>query len=159
MNTKQTQQGLLLAGLVVVMIAVYAWALRRPAPADTPQPPAAVAGQAEPVPTGNRPAPTPSPAPSGRGLANEAAQRDAQRARAMRLGWGHDPFTRAEPRQVTNFTLSGILWDATRPLAIINGRTLYIGDEVADGYRLVNISPDSVSITDGTKSYELHVAP
>ena len=41
--------------------------------------------------------------------------------------------------------------------AIINGRTLSVGQEL-DGYRVTSISPDHVSLTDGNHTLELSIA-
>lgn len=155
MSAKQTRLGAILAVLVAVMIATYAQAFRRQPAVD--QPPARAQGPSEPVPPVGSAAATErarlAPVPP-----DTRAQRDAQRARAMRLGWGRDPFNRPESRRAIAFTLSGILWDATRPLAIINDRTLYVGDHI-EGYRIVEIMQDHVAITDGTETLTLVLSP
>lgn len=156
MNAKQRQQGIMLAVLVVVMITVYVWAFRRQGVVG--QRPASDHGQTEPVlAVSSAPNTIAAPQPVQAPL-NQVAQREDQHVRSMLLGWGRDPFTRLESRQATKLNLSGILWDAERPLAIINGQTLYVGEEL-EGYRVINISPDVVTITDNIKTYELRIAP
>jgi len=55
-------------------------------------------------------------------------------------------------------TLSGILWDANQPMAIINGQTLHVGDHL-EGYRVTDITQARVSVSDGTQILQLLVAP
>ena len=45
-------------------------------------------------------------------------------------------------------TLMGILWDATRPLAIIGEETVAVGDTV-DGWKVLNIQQESVVLQRG----------
>ena len=54
--------------------------------------------------------------------------------------------------------VSGILWDTTQPLAVINGQTVRVGQEL-DGYQIIEISPDRVSVTDGTETFQLRLSP
>ena len=146
--TKPRQQLLILAGLVVVMAAVYAKIGR-----GTPRHPAA-----EAVST-----------PEVAGAAGTAAEvvmldlpdavptRQAQHDRASRLAWGRDPFTGGDAgAEVSGFDLSGILWDATQPIAIINGQMLRIGDAL-EGYRVTQIAQDSVSLSDGSQTLTLTI--
>lgn len=74
--------------------------------------------------------------------------------------WVRDPFVpqasiSAIVRAV-NLTLNGILWDETRPKAIVNEKTLLIGDTLY-GYTVVEIKPRSVILRTGEKNIELHV--
>lgn len=41
---------------------------------------------------------------------------------------------------------------------MINGRTVTIGEEV-DGYQILDIQPDVVTITDGSTIHELRLSP
>ena len=89
----------------------------------------------------------------------DAAPREAQRQRLAAISWGRDPFTRAAGSgQVSGLSLSGILWDASAPIAIINGQMLHAGEEI-DGYRVVEILQDRVSVTDGAQTSQLSIAP
>ena len=149
--SKSQQQAALLGVLVVVMIGVYARALKPSHHADAPpsepasqEPPAASVeeGQAEaaellPLPT----------------------QRAAQRERAAQLGWTRDPFTHgAGVGLAGGFALSGILWDATAPIAMVNGQMVGVGDTI-EGYRVTEIRIDRVVLSDGQQTHELLVSP
>ena len=61
--------------------------------------------------------------------------------------WGRDPFfvSGSEALSGVGLILSGIVWDEKMPVAMINEKVLKIGD-VIEGYRLVMISPSSVTI-------------
>ena len=54
--------------------------------------------------------------------------------------------------------LSGILWDAVTPMAIINGQTLHVGEKL-EGYEVIQILQDHVVLSDGTTTSELLLAP
>ena len=85
--------------------------------------------------------------------------REIQRQRAAQLSWGRDPFMRSTTaNQINGLNLSGILWNAATPLAIINGQTLRVGEE-CDGYRVVDITPSYVAVTDDTQTFQLQIAP
>ena len=77
----------------------------------------------------------------------------------MLLAWRRDPFTRgAALDQMSGLTLSGIMWDPQLPMAIINGQTVRVGEEL-EGYEVLRISEDRVSVTDGTDTFHLRIAP
>lgn len=154
--SKPQQQAALLAGLVTVMIVVYARAFGPRGGSghsqDAPQPSGADA-------------PAASTAPSQQAQSVPAAQaevlerRKIQRERAGRVGWRRDPFTRGMARgQIGGFTLSGILWDAASPIAIINGQILRAGEEI-DGFRVIKIAQDRVSLTDEIETFDLLISP
>lgn len=86
------------------------------------------------------------------------ARRAAQRAEAAKMAWQRDPFSRGPARGHGDLALSGILWDADRPLAIINGEALQPGQEI-DGFRVVSVEPARVLVTDGAETLELQLAP
>jgi len=52
--------------------------------------------------------------------------------------------------------LSGVLWDKTEPLAILNGRPLTVGGEI-DGARVVKIGLDDVRVDYRGREYTLSV--
>ena len=59
--------------------------------------------------------------------------------------WGRDPFDArwlGAPR-ADGLTLNGIVWDARRPTAIVNGTVMEIGDTI-EGYRVIAILPTTV---------------
>ncbi len=138
--------------LAVIMAAVYARDLRPSAPSHTPavDPSAAV------------PAPASRPAASPADKVNldlpaENGSREAQRKHAAALAWGRDPFTGSSAGgEVSGFDLSGILWDANAPIAVINGQMLRVGDEV-EGYRIVTITQDRVTMSDGSQPLNLTI--
>lgn len=136
--------------LLVVMVGVYARAFRRAGPATggagTSSPPHAERGGPGSV------AGIPDQDP------DLSARRAAQRAELEQLEWTRDPFSRGPARGHGELSLSGILWDAAQPLAIINGETLQPGDTI-DGFRILSIEPASVVMTDGTETLQLQIAP
>ncbi len=155
-------QGVFLAVLIGVMVAVYARALRP----STPRSPAGSSDSGQEASSG---APEAGEAGSSSSspeavrvvqvLPDQAPRRKVQRERAAGLVWRADPFNRsASGDQVGELTLSGILWDASAPIAILNGQMTRVGDEV-DGYRVTEIAPDRVSVTDGTRTLTLRMTP
>jgi hypothetical protein len=52
--------------------------------------------------------------------------------------------------------LSGVLWDETKPIAILNGKPLTVGEEV-DGARVVKIDLDGVKVRYNGREYVLSV--
>ncbi len=163
--TRARQQQILLAVLVGVMVLVYARALRPRHPAGpSPAPAPAVAGMPaaealSAVPSGTGQAGA-SVAPAAAAQPQELAKRrEAQRAEAEELTWSRDPFTRSVVTgRRSGLQLSGILWDATSPVAIINGEMRQVGQEV-DGYRVVEITPSRVLLSDGTDIFQLTFSP
>ena len=160
--TRTQQQAAALGVLAVLIIVVYARALRAPTPAghggsDAPlqqhEAASASTGAAPEASSETRAADLP-PHQSG-----EPALRAQQRERAALLGWGRDPFTRGGlSGQASGLILSGILWDAAHPMAIINGSMVHVGDDL-DGYRIEAINQDHVSMTDGAQTFRLDITP
>ena len=145
---RKQQQVAVLIGLVIVMAAVYARAFRgtghhRPAPSAAVPGDAAGAG-----------------APVEESWPDRSAQRQAQQAEAVQLAWARDPFTHGGTSAggPSGLALSGILWDANAPLAIINGQTLRVGEEL-EGFRVVQIDPDRVVLSDGIETFSLATTP
>jgi hypothetical protein len=137
--TRSTVQLIILAGLGVILIVVSARVagVRRGSP-----------GAAEVVAVAIPPAPFVEPAREDPPPSLEPSpERIAQREHASGQGWGRDPFIVQTPVVVERptFTLSGILWDPQKPIAIINGSLVRIGEELS-GYRVVAISHDRVSL-------------
>lgn len=54
--------------------------------------------------------------------------------------------------------LQGILFAAIRPCAIVNGRTVYVGDRIND-FRVVAVSKDSVTLKGGKETTVLSLNP
>ena len=74
--------------------------------------------------------------------------------------WARDPFvplaTFAAVTKAVNLTLNGVLWDEKTPKAIINEKTLTVG-EVLYGYTVVEIKPRSVVLRTGERNTELQI--
>ena len=98
---------------------------------------------------------------SSEATAAAVMSRDAQRQYAKSLAWGRDPFAPGSrgggPGAVSALALSGILWDPTAPIAVINGAMLRVGDQF-EGYRVVAISRDAVSLSGGGKTFQLQLS-
>ena len=78
-------------------------------------------------------------------------------ARTKYSSWGRNPFAAVEAgsrSEASGLSLSGIAWEANRPQAVINGRIVGVGDEVA-GSRVVEINQDSVVLSDGSNRFVL----
>jgi len=56
------------------------------------------------------------------------------------------PVIEVVPEPDLSFSLRAILWDEVRPMAVINGRTVGEGNLVGDGIRVVDITPESVTL-------------
>ena len=146
--TRSQQQLAILVVLVGVMIAVYAKALRprsEPDQRDSESTPPVVA--------------TVEAAGEAFVVAAPSTQRGAQRERAMQLAWARDPFVRGGSLgHMSGLSLTGIMWDSAQPIAIINGQMMRVGDGL-EGYRIEAITQDRVSVTDGTETFQLRIAP
>ncbi|PLX92011.1 MAG: hypothetical protein C0620_09820 [Desulfuromonas sp.] len=75
----------------------------------------------------------------------------------------HDPMrpqgqpalaTQAKPD--SEFTVTSILLSQQRRVAVLNGRVVTVGDTI-DQCRVVRISPDTVTLQQGDKRYELRL--
>ena len=151
---RRTQQVTLLAVLACVMVVVYARAFKK---RGSPE-----AGRKSLVQGRQAPDTATEASPAGAAvslLPPPSTQRDAQRTRATRLSWRRDPFLRGGTiGELSGLALSGILWDPKEPMAIINGQMVHVGEEL-DGYRVVEIMQDKVSITDGDQTFQLVLTP
>ena len=148
---KSQQQLAMLVGLVVVMVVIYAkpFGRRRPSTARQVAAEAVASASAADAPRSSVP------------VSSEAAAqgRQAQREYAAMLTWRRDPFTRGgSAAGVRGLTLSGILWDPQKPIAILNDQMVSVGDEL-DDYQVLEIRPDRVLLSDGTETIQLLVSP
>lgn len=89
---------------------------------------------------------------------------------AARGGWGEDPFYYENPGEgraglFGNFLedlplpgealqLKGIVWSDNVPTVLINNEVLKIGDEI-NGYRIVNVGQDFVTLRSGNERLQL----
>ncbi len=143
---KAKQQGLLLAGLLIVMALIYAKALKRPRHQEN---------KALPPSSKSVTVIEASEEASDKLLAVDISHRDDQRKRSGELSFTRDPFSKGLAEgQVRGLMLSGILWDVQAPMAIINGQTVRIGEEV-EGYHITEITPEHVAVTDGAETFQL----
>jgi hypothetical protein len=165
-------QGIILALLLGVMVLVYARAFKRfGSPAgDMAQltteglptgggEPLAMTGQlasdGQPLIATGQPASSEEPLMGTGHLASREEQRDY----LAHLEWGRDPFSGTSAvGQASEFVLSGILWDPTQPLAIINGTMVGVGEQLEDVF-VLEIRQDSVTLTDGMEPFQLHLSP
>jgi hypothetical protein len=149
---KRAQSLGVLGALAVVMVVVYARAFRRPAePSDASAPTAIRVSDAAVTPTSSNASPAAVPLATAEVLTARAAQRQY----AATLAWGRDPFVVGEASgEGSGLELSGILWDPAQPMAIINGQTVHPGEE-CEGYRVVEITQETVTLTDGTDTFRL----
>lgn len=141
------RQKIVLAILLAVMAVVYlrAWRPSQPSSPPTAQPQPVEAAPASPIEAQERRRDVP-------------AERAAQRQRAGELAWGRDPFLRGGTEGASGLVLSGILWDAQAPVAILNGQMLRVGEEL-EGFRITRIAADAVTVTDGAETFQLQIAP
>jgi len=142
-----SRQLTVLAGLVVICALVYGRALRRPnGPVRKTEPKEAMAALVAEASTSVRAQP-------------QIASRQAQRASAASLSWKRDPFTLgSSAEEALGLTLVGIVWEAAHPMAMINGVPVVVGDEI-EGYRVVQILQDRVTVVDDTGTYQLQLSP
>ena len=71
--------------------------------------------------------------------------------------WLRDPFSgKVYSKNLEHVVLSGIMWDAKGPLAMINNSVTKVGDEVGQ-YTVLEIKQNSVILTDGSKDLELRL--
>jgi len=80
-------------------------------------------------------------------------------ARSKALAWGADPFTYRPLHPIDavgDFKLDGVVWDKQSPKAIVSGMIVGVGEKVGE-YTIVDITPDSVILSDGIKEIELKI--
>ncbi len=81
----------------------------------------------------------------------------------QKLAWGRNPFqepSKLTPKTISHQTywlLSGIVYSENNPMAIINNKSLFIG-EIIDDARIVNISKKNVTLDYKGKKITLTVA-
>ena len=145
----------LLGGAVVLAVAVRLVKPRGRAPQPPPKPAPVATTPLIAAP----PAAPPTAQPAAVPAEDMPGLRQGQREQAARWTWSRDPFTRGPAVVgVAGLTLTGIIWDRTSPLAIINGEVLQPGQEI-EGYRLLQIQPDRVWLSDGEQLFQLLLSP
>jgi hypothetical protein len=153
--TETQQQAAVLGAVVALLIPGYGGRLLRKSSAAPEGASLDAVREVAPEPVDGRAELMPTPPPD-----NRAGQRDAQRARAAELAWGRDPFAPGggAADALGGLALSGILWDAADPMAIINGELRRAGDDLG-GVRVLAIAQDHVVVSDGTSTHRLFIAP
>jgi len=78
------------------------------------------------------------------------------RGKSAYATWDRNPFVLGERGAVvvSGLSLDGIVWDEKSPYAIISDKIVGVGDEIA-GNKVIDIKVDSVTLSDGTREYEL----
>ena len=86
--------------------------------------------------------------------------RAVPRKRTEFVDWGRNPFTfpqrKGEVGNVSNLTLSCIIWNERKALAFINESVVHVGDKITDK-TVKQIEQNRVILTDGTKDYVLEL--
>lgn len=91
--------------------------------------------------------------PGGKNLLPETIVPAKRKAKKTQFRvWGRNPFLPADTPSAPD--LSGILWDAQAPKAIISGNIVAVGDKVG-GNTVVEIKQDRVILSDGAAYIEL----
>lgn len=77
-----------------------------------------------------------------------------------KLNLERDPFTRSQTisveKEISGINLSGIIWDAKNPKAIINGKIVGVGSKVKEN-TVVDIKPDRVILSDSERQFEISI--
>ena len=71
--------------------------------------------------------------------------------------WLRDPFefgSRGAPQVTAGPVLTGILWDTTRPMAVIEGEPVLVGQRVR-GWEVLGIYPDHIVLERGSQQVTL----
>ena len=68
------------------------------------------------------------------------------------IPWGRDPFIKVPQKAVVGkgprFTLTAIIWDESKPAAIINDEVVVVGQEIQE-YKVLEISESTAVIQKG----------
>ncbi len=71
--------------------------------------------------------------------------------------WYRNPFVpkAKEVKVELRIVLNGIVWDANKPVAMINDKVLGMGESLNDKITVVQIKPDRVILNNGESDFEL----
>lgn len=74
------------------------------------------------------------------------------------VSWGRNPFTlqKTSSKAFKGLILDGIMWSEEKPMAVINGNIVKIGDTVSQN-TVVDIKQEKVILNDGIKDFELQL--
>jgi hypothetical protein len=90
-------------------------------------------------------------------LTEEGLSLERNAKRSNYNSWSRNPFTIGTSIKAgSEDTLEGIIWDEKLPLALINGKTVKIGDKVGLD-RVTDIQKNKVILNDGTRDRELQL--
>ena len=88
----------------------------------------------------------------------QSEKMSANEKNLWRKEWGRDPFVSVDSSAgvigLTDIKISGIVWDKTRPLAVINGEVHTVGDTIK-GHTIVEIKVSSVILSAGDEKIEM----
>mgnify|MGYP001595937369 CR=1 FL=1 len=71
--------------------------------------------------------------------------------------WKRNPFVTGQTALTkTKLTLNGIIWNKTKPKAVI-GDAIVVKGDIIGADKVVDIQPDRVILNDGTKDFELKI--
>ena len=77
--------------------------------------------------------------------------------RSQFKAWKRNPFAAGlTASTVKELTLNGIIWNKTKPKAMIGNAIVEKGDTIGAN-KVVDIQPDRVILNDGTKNFELRI--
>lgn len=71
----------------------------------------------------------------------------------------HEPrpsATPLPPAELPNLNLAGVIWDESRPIAVINGRMVAVGDTI-EGADIIGIDLDGVQMRYGRSEFTIKV--
>ena len=88
-------------------------------------------------------------------ILNPPAVQNRDRPRSSSVDWGRNPFVLESVASGSQIlALSGILWDAENPKAIIGDKIVGKGDKIEEK-TVIDIQKDRVILNDGVKDFEL----
>ena len=91
-------------------------------------------------------------------VVDEFIPAERNKKRTEFTSWGRNPFV-LQPiasQGTKAISLNGILWDSSKPKAVVNGKIVGVGDKVSK-YSVVDIKQDKIILNDGTKNFELRL--
>lgn len=94
---------------------------------------------------------------SSQGAAKNVLSIERRAKRSQFKVWKRNPFVAGSMSStVTELTLNGIIWNKTKPKAMIGDAIVVKGDTIGVS-KVVDIQPNRVILNDGTKDFELRI--
>jgi len=95
--------------------------------------------------------------PPAQSAAKSAVSTVRRAKRSQFKAWKRNPFASGlTVSTMTELTLNGIIWNKTKPKAMIGDAIVVKGDTIGAN-KVVDIQPDKVILNDGTKDFELKI--